>query len=108
MSTLVKKHWCYFQLLMSTTSKLQRRQLVDTITNDQLRALIQIVVNLLQNIIPLTPSKKTHLKKHRKVIRQIGESSISLKKKKELLCKQSSAIALLLKSVEPALRSNMK
>ena len=108
MSTLVKKHWCYFQLLMSTTSKLQRRQLVDTITNDQLRALIQIVVNLLKSIIPLTPSKKTQLKKHRKVIRQLGNSSVSLKKKKELLCRQSSVIALLLKSVEPALKSYIK
>jgi hypothetical protein len=81
---------------------------VDTITNDQLRALIQIVVNLLRSILPLTPSKKTQLKKHQKVIRQLGDKAISLKRKKELLCRQSSVIVLLLKSVEPALKSYIK
>ena len=105
MSRVVKKHWSYFQLLMTTTSKLQRRQLLETITNDQLRALTEIVVNLLQSVLPLTPSNRNKLKKHRQVIRQLGDRTISLKKKKELLCRQGSVITLLLKSVEPALTS---
>lgn len=105
MSQLVKKHWSYFQLLMTTTSKIQRKQLLDTITNDQLRALVQIVVNLLRSVLPLSPGNKTKVKKHRTFIRKLGNTAISLKQKKLLLCRQGTVIVLLLKSVEPALKS---
>ena len=104
MSRLIKKHWSYLQLLMNTTSKQQRKQLLDTITNDQLRALTEVIVNLLQSILPITPSHKPKLKRHRNIIRRLGDTTISSKKKKELLCKQGAVIANLLKSVEPALK----
>lgn len=108
MSRLVKKHWSYLQLLMNTSSKQQRKVLLDTITNDQLRALTQVVVNLLGSILPITPSQKQKLKKHKNIIRRIGDTKLGSKKKKELLCRQSALIAQLLKSVEPALRDLIK
>ena len=104
MSKLVKTHWNYFQLLMSTT-KGQTKVLVDSITNDQLRALTQIVVNLLEFVLPIKPSMKLQLKKKRNIIRQIGDKTLSNKKKKELLSKHSGVITLLLKSIEPALKN---
>ena len=104
MSKLVKKHWSYFKLLMSTT-KGQRKVLVDTITSEQLRALVQIVVNLLEYVLPIKPSMKPQLKKHRNIIRQIGNKTISTNKKEQLLCRQSGLIVILLKSIEPALKS---
>ena len=86
MSRLIKKHWSYLQLLMNTTSKQQRKQLLETIINDQLRALTEVVVNLLQRILPITPSHKSKLKRHRNIIRRLGDTTISSKKKKILLC----------------------
>ena len=104
MSRLIKKHWSYLQLLMNTASKQQRKQLLDTITNDQLRALTEVIVNLLQSILPIATSHKPKLKRHRIIIRQLGDTEISSKKKRELLCKHGVVIANLLKAVEPALR----
>ena len=108
MSQLVRKHWSYFQLLMSTTSKMQRKHLLDTITNDQLKALVQIVINFLQRVIPIATGPKTKLRRQRHLIRRIGDRSISLKDKKILLCRQGGTIALFLKSLEPALKSFLK
>ena len=104
MSRLIKKHWSYFQLLINTTSKQQRKQLLDTITHDQLRALTEVIVNLLQSILPIKPYHKLKLKRNRNIIRRIGDTKISSKKRKELLCRQGTVISYLLKSVEPALR----
>lgn len=45
MSRLVQRQWTYFQLLISETSEIQKQRLLETIMGDQLRALIQIVLN---------------------------------------------------------------
>jgi len=108
MSQLVKKHWSYFQLLMNTTSKTQRKHLLDTITNDQLRALVQIVVNFLQRVIPIAPGPRAKLRRQRNLIRRIGDTSVNLREKKILLCRQGATVAFLLKSLEPALKTFIK
>ena len=108
MSQLVKKHWSYFQLLMNTTSKTQRKHLLDTITNDQLKALVEIVVNFLQLVIPISPGPKKALKRHRNLLRRVGDPTISPRDKKVLLCRQGATIAVFLKSVEPALKTFIK
>jgi hypothetical protein len=106
MSKLVKKHVAFFQLLLTTASKIQRRILLDTITkDDQLRALVEITVNLLRGVLPITPSSKTALGKHKTLLRTIGDKSVSLKKKRRLLCRRGHVIAILLKSVDPALKN---
>ena len=63
MSRLVKKHWSYLRLLMNAESKQQRKRLLITITRDQLRALTEVVLNLLQGILSITPAYKNKLKK---------------------------------------------
>ena len=108
MSQLVRKHWCYFQLLASTSSVHQRKHLLDTITNDQLRALQQLVNNFLQRVLPVTPSDLKALKSHKRLIRQIGDKSITFKKKKILLCRRGKVIATFVKSIEPALKSYLR
>jgi hypothetical protein len=101
MSLLLKKHAPFLRILQTTTSRLQRKALLDTITNDQLKVLVEVTVNVLRGALPLTKSYKVKLQKHKKLIRALGDQSISLKTKKTLLCRQGQAIALLLKSVEP-------
>jgi hypothetical protein len=105
MSKLVKKHVSYLHLVHLTTSRLQRKALLDTITNDQLKVLIEVTVNLLRGVLPITTAQKSKLKKYRKLIRLIGDQTVSLKTKKDALCRQGQAIAVLLKAVEPALKT---
>jgi hypothetical protein len=105
MSKLVRKHASFLRLVLSTTSTLQRKALLDTITNDQLKALTEVSFNLLQGVLTITPSYRTKLKRYKKLVRLIGDKTVSLKQKKELLCRQGRIVALLLKSVEPALNT---
>ena len=104
MSKLVKRHSSFFQLLLTTTSKLQRKALVDTIANDQLRALTEITVNLLQGVLSLLPAQKTKLRKYKTLIRLLGDTSVSLKKKKDALRRKSYVVIVLLKTVESPLK----
>ncbi len=105
MSNLVKKNVSFLQLLATTVSKIQRKILLDTITKDQLRALIEIIVNLSQGVLPITPKRKSELGKFKKLFRTIGYKSVSLKRKQKLLGRSGHVVALLLKAVEPALKS---
>ena len=104
MSKLLKKHASFFQLLSTTTSKLQKKVLLDTITQDQLKALTEITINLLKGNIPVTPIYKSKLKRYKKLYFLIANSSVSAKTKKRALCRQGQAISLLLKSVETVLK----
>jgi hypothetical protein len=88
-----------------TTSRLQRKALLDTITNEQLKVLIEVTVNLLRGVLPISAAQKSKLKKYKKLIRLIGDQTVSLKTKKDALCRQGHAIAVLLKAVEPALKA---
>jgi hypothetical protein len=90
---------------MSTPSTLQRKALLDTITQDQLKALTEIAVNILRGVLTITPFYYTKLKKDRKLIRIIGDTSVSLKRKRELLCRRGRVIVLLLKAVEQTLKT---
>lgn len=104
MSRVVKKELSFFQLFL-VTSKTQRKVLLDTITNEQLRALSEITANLLRSNLTITPAQKKKLRRHKKLYLALGSSSASLRAKKKLLCRQGHAIALLLKSVESSLKS---
>ena len=108
MSQLIRKHFDYIRLLITTASRTQRKALLKTITNDQLKAVVEIVVNLLNKVIPISPRDKSKLKSNRRFIRQIADRAITLKKKKDLILRQGGIIVLLLNSVQKALNQRLK
>jgi hypothetical protein len=105
MSGLVKRQSFYFHLLKDTKSKIQRKVLLDSITKEQLQALIEITHNLLQGVIPMTSSHKKKLSPHRKFLRMLGDPKGSLQNKRVKLCHRSSVIVLLLNAVWPTLKT---
>ena len=105
MSKVVRRNAPFLRLLVATASKSQRKGLLDTITNDQLKALTEVIFNLLRGVIAITPSYRNQLRKQKKLIRLLGDKSVSPKRKRVALCRKGSVIAVLLKSVEPALNS---
>ena len=54
------KHLPYLQLL-SETHRSQRQALVQTASTEQIRILSEIVLNLLEGNIPITPTQKKNL-----------------------------------------------
>jgi Zn-dependent oligopeptidase len=58
----------HFLELLRTTRKLQRQALLRTIDQSQLKALSEIIHNVIKGSIILSPSDKNRLKKYKKVL----------------------------------------
>lgn len=108
MSRLLKSQREYFELFTSKTSGQQRQALLDTITRDQLRALVQIVVNFLHQTLPLPPTVLAHLKRHKRILRRIADTSLALKEKRKLLRTREKIVTDFLRAVEPSLKRYLK
>ena len=89
---------------MNTSSTEQRTALLDTITNEQLKALTEVVHNILQGNVPLSEAHKRTLRQHKPFLRVMGDLKTSAKKKREALCRKGAIVNLLLKAAEPRLK----
>jgi len=98
MSSLVKTHWNFLQLLISTSYS-QRRRLIDSITSGQLKAIVEIITNVLQKIVQIPTRFKPQLVTHRRVIRRIADQTIELASKRKLVSRHVRIIVILLKAV---------
>ena len=107
MSKLISRNAAYFRLLLDTTSSVQKKLLIKSITTDQLKALVEIVVNLLSGTLSINPKDKYKLKKRRQLIRQIADTRITLRKKKKLLFHHQRLFTLVLHSVKRSLRQRL-
>ncbi len=105
MSKLVKKNVSFFRLMSTSSSRKQRRALLDTITADQLKSLIEIIVNLLEGVLQITSKRKSELGRYKTLIRTLGDKSVSLHRKQKLLRGRDLVIVILIKSVESALNN---
>lgn len=86
MNPLIKKEKDFLRLLVTTTDK-QKKVLLQTIEKSQLRAIVQIVYNLMIGYRTLPEKDKKRLAKRKNVIRQFVSQGISLKTRKALLLK---------------------
>jgi len=100
----MKRQIWYLHLLMTTASSPQRKALLDTITNDQLKALTELTHNLLQGKIPITEAQKRTLRKHKSFLRILGNIKVSFPAKREALCRKGAVVRVLLKTAAPQLK----
>ena len=100
----MRKQIWYLHLLMMTASSAQRKALLDTITNEQLKALTEVTHNLLQGHIPITEGHKRNLRKHKTFLRILGNIKVPYSQKREALCRKGSVVSLLLKAAAPQLK----
>jgi hypothetical protein len=104
MSKLLKGN-AYFLHLMSdkSTSKIQVKALLQTISKDQLNALTEIAFNILKGNIPLTENQKKKLRQHRPSLRILGVKKNSANRRKAVL--KPFLVVTVLKIVSPVLKS---
>lgn len=108
MSRLLKTQQTYFRLFVSKTSDIQRRRLLDTITNDQLKALVQIVKNFLQKTFSVPSSSLATLTRRKRLLRNLADTSLTLKDKKTLLRHKEKAITEFLRAVQSSLEAYLR
>jgi len=100
----MKRQIWYLHLLMTTSSSTQRKALLDTITNEQLKALTEVTHNLLQGNITITEAQKRSLRRHKTFLRTLGNIKVPFSEKREALCRKGAAVKLLLKAAAPQLK----
>lgn len=98
MTTQVKKHLDYLKLLTSTHVK-QRRQLINTISDEQLSVLSEAIFNVLKGVCPLSNVNKNKLSKNKTILRKLVDPKLSRKFKKSILKKVQNLIPELLRPV---------
>ena len=95
MSKIVLKQLPAIKLAAETPQKKKRHQLLKTLCdNDFTRAICECCWNVVNKRVKLTPKSQTQLTKHKKILRNISNKSLSLKKRKALI--QSGGFASLL------------
>ena len=74
-----------FLKLLYSCSSIQRKSLIQYVTNEQLAALSQIALNILRGNIPITRAYKKKLKQYKEVILSLASRRVSRSRQKEIL-----------------------
>ena len=96
MNPVVKKHLSFFQLL-GETHRSQKRALLRTMTRAQLKAVAEIIYNILLTNVELTRAEKDSLLPYRHTLEFIVDKNNSWTAKRNRVLKKSSGIIHLLK-----------
>ena len=67
----------------------KRQDLLTHASADQINAVSEMVFNLFKNCIPVKPRTLSKLKRHKKVLREVGKRRNSLKRRHEHLLRQT-------------------
>ena len=93
--TLANKSFLHF---LSSCDKEQRKAIMQTTTDDQLKLLVEIVLNILRGVIPTSTKTRNLLRSSKNNIRKVVEDSISKTLRRKRLAIISSEIPVILHS----------
>lgn len=100
----VLKRQDYLNLLTTSKRDSKRRNaLIDIGNKKEIEALCEIILNVMNRNIPLTPSQLKHLSKYKNVLRTLAKRSTTLKKKKTILKQKGGFLPAILPFIPKAL-----
>lgn len=85
-----------FLQLLCTTDKKQRKALLQTITDAQLRAICELVLNIYRGTFNVPSIYVRKLAPHRKLIETLVDRAINKKHKKQLLSQKRNILPLMI------------
>ena len=91
MSARMRKNAALLHLLSDCHPK-QRKALLQTLSEEQLRTLCEVILNILKGTVELTPSQKKSLGKRKRVLYQLASKSVPSKTKKAILVQQGGSL----------------
>lgn len=86
MSKIIKEKE-YLTLLAKTKNRKNRNALIDIATVSQINALSELIINILNANVPLTPKTKNRLVRYKSDLRQLCQKTLATKSRKQLLQK---------------------
>jgi len=95
---MVRKHLPLFQILVRATDK-QRANLLKSLSEDQLKAVLEATYNVLKGTCPVRNPDKVKLFQYRGVIRRLVSKELSQKQQTRLLKKHRHLLPIILHPV---------
>ena len=83
----IKKVENYLHLLL-TTSKVQARALLETSNPDQVLAISEIILNLVENQLPVSSNLRRHIAKNLSLFKKLSGRKVAEKTKYSIIRKQ--------------------
>ena len=94
----LKSNSAFLNLLHSSHAK-QRKALLKTMTQNQLKVLIEVIYNIFKGTLRLSKYYIKKLFPHRTTIRSIASRRVNRKRKRDIFVKKHSIIPILIKPV---------
>ena len=85
---LLRRQRPFLESILKEANQKKRQQLLEHANADQINAVSEMVLNLLKDRIPVNASTYGKLKRHKKVLRELGKRRNSVKRRREHLLKQ--------------------
>ena len=102
--TLTRQQLKQIELIRVCPQKL-RKNLLKKLPNTAHKAISECALNVLKGNIPLSTHQKKCLKKHKTILRKIGDKKTTLFKKKKLIIQQGGFLNILIPAVAALLPS---
>lgn len=93
--------------LLSTADKKLQQAILKAGHDDLIKFIGEIALNLLQEVIPLTPYFKSKLTDYAWFIRLLGSKRIKARKRRQLCVRHSHLVGLLLRATSPDWRKRL-
>jgi len=77
--------------VLKEANRKKRQQMLQYADKDQINVISEMVLNLLKKRIPINATTYGKLKRHKKVLREVGKRRNSLKRRREHLLRQNGA-----------------
>ena len=79
----------FLESILKEANRYKRQDLLTHANADQINGVSEMVLNLLKNRIPVKPRTLSKLKRHKKVLHEVGKRRNSLKRRREYLLRQT-------------------
>lgn len=84
MGDVIRQQRHFLNLFIHTTP-LQRKALLQTLTNPQMKAFSEIAHNIVKGIVPLSPKDQLQFKRERRLLHLLGSKALGIVHKKNLV-----------------------
>ena len=81
----IKQHGDFLSLMAKTKQKKKRNQLLDYASNDQIKAIVECVFNILSGAVPLSENRKRQLKRYKQPMRAICRKGVTNQERRNIL-----------------------
>ena len=102
MSAVVKRALPLLHTLAEAKPKF-KKAIIKNASPELLKAISEIVLNMLKGIIPLSPQQKQRLSRYKNVFRALAKKGLSAVKKRKLLVQKGGGAGLAVKNASPEL-----